>query len=197
MHNVEHTDWNTYMNAWQTTPPWTRIDLPKEACVSLHAILLALDVEHAIRYKPTPSATHCNSFVSDVSRAAGQEIPHTIDTQTGDPVDPGTRNSRETRANDMVRWLSNPKRGWVQVPRGMAVDKAGEGYLVVVGWDSKSIQPGHIAVLLPEGTIAQAGAKNFVGRTVEQGFGNLPVKYFVSPRPAWPQQAQPMVTASK
>lgn len=177
------------MTAWKTTPPWQSIDLPPALTKTLHTIVGALDVENALRYRQKPGATYCNIFVSDVTRAAGQEVPHVISTITGEAAELGSRNSREMRANDMVRWLADLKHGWREASRADAFDSARDGWLVVVCWDSQSIKPGHIAILLPEGTIAQAGAKNFVGGTVAQGFGNLPVRYFVSPKQAFkPQQ---------
>jgi hypothetical protein len=61
----------------------------------------------------------------------------------------------------------------------VATDAAARGHLVVVGWDSKGKGSGHVAILLPEGPIAQAGRKNFVGRTVAEGFGKYPVRFFI------------------
>ena len=179
------------MQPWKTTPPWLPIELPEANRRDLHSVVAALDVENALRYKPKASATYCNIFVSDVTGAAGYAIPHWADTHTGEAVEPGSRNSREQRANDMVRWLHNPRHGWTQISRPDAHLIAATGGLVVLGWDSQSARPGHIAIMLPEGTIAQAGAQNFVGGTIAKGFGELPVKFFCSPKKPWPAPQAP------
>ncbi|MFT3866833.1 MAG: hypothetical protein QM729_21430 [Solirubrobacterales bacterium] len=134
-------------------------------------ICLALDPEHNPRYLRNQQGrgeTYCNIFASDVCDLFGVPPSHT---------QPGY----ELNANGMVRWLtdSGPEFGWVAGDAKTAQDAAARGHLVLLGYDSKSSKPGHIAVLLPEGTLAQAGAKNGMGLTVASIFGRLPTQYFI------------------
>jgi hypothetical protein len=159
---------------WKNTPPWLPVNLPPSARVDLHSIVAALDPEGALRYRKQGSTTFCNIFTWDVSRAAGDEIPHWYDEQTGAPLEVG--NGIEMHANRQVEWLD---KNWTPMPEAAARDAAATGYLVICGWRNPG-GIGHVSVLLPEGTTAQAGGTNFVGKPVSAGFGKLPVRFFVS-----------------
>lgn len=165
---------------WGNIPPWLPVDLPDSRKQTLHDIITALDVEKALRYAPRGD-TYCNIFVWDVSRAAGCEIPHWYDLQTGQYREVG--HGIEMHANRMVDWL---KGNWAEMVRDAAFDAAAAGYLVVCGWRNPG-GIGHVAVLLPEGTIAQAGASNFVGKPINHGFGKYPVRFFASPKRLFPK----------
>lgn len=167
---------------WQGTPPWKPIDIPAsklpQGDKKLRQVLAELDVENSHRYRATKSDTFCNIFVWDFTRAMGCEVPHWVRadgrvTQVG--------KGKELNANGVVRWLAThgAREGWVQADRKTATDAAARGHVVVVGWDSGKATPGHVAVMLPEGTIAQAGASNFVGKTVRSGFGDREVTFFI------------------
>lgn len=168
---------------FKNTPPWKSIKIATarlpQTPDKLHAVVKELDVENAARYKRSAYGTYCNIFVSDVLDAFGVAPSHWVNPD-GSPAPTGT--GRELNANGMVEWFQEhgEKYGWVQSPdRASAIDAAQRGHLVLVMWHSGSGKPGHIAVLLPEGTIAQAGAENFVGGTIRKGFGNLPVEFWV------------------
>ncbi len=167
---------------WQTTPAWVPIDVPSAKLPigpqKYRAVLKDLQVEKSPRYKPTASATYCNIFLWDYTRAMGCEIPHWVDAD-GNPTDPNK--GRELSANATVAWLDKQgaQRGWIGADRRTAFDAAERGHVVVLGWHSGSAKSGHVAVLLPEGTVAQAGRRNFVGETVERAFGKLPVRYWI------------------
>ncbi len=138
-----------------------------------------LDVEHSPRYKAAAGKTYCNIFVSDFLDAMGLPPTH-------------VEGGQELNANMMIEWLSSPKgagTGWVEADRKTALDAASRGHVVLVTYFNRNInpltnkqRPGHIAVVLAEGTIAQAGRTNFVGKTVREGFGALPVQFFVQMR---------------
>lgn len=181
---------------FKNTPPWKSIkppsgDLPAHPG-KLRMVVDELDVEHAPRYQPTASATFCNIFVSDVLQAMGLQPGHWCDAD-GEPADDGQPDTYEMNANRMARWfkLHGPRNGWEEAERGVASDAAARGHVVVVVWDSQHMRkPGHIAVMLPEGTIAQAGRQNFVGKTIREGFGQLTPRFYVHV-PSGPHSAAP------
>lgn len=170
------------MSSWFAVDPWKPIDVPASKLPhtpdKLRAVLRDLAVEKSQRYKAREGQTWCNIFLWDVCRAMGCEIPHWVD-KDGNRADVGK--GRELSANGMVRWLDEhgARHGWVDADRETAMDAAARGHVVVLGWDSKSAKSGHVAVMLPEGTIAQAGRRNFVGETISQGFGALPVRFWI------------------
>lgn len=167
---------------FRSTPPWQNIKPPAGELPAhpgkLRAVIEELDVANAPRYRPGPGVTWCNIFVTDVITAMGFEPGHWVQAD-GTPAPVGS--GKELNANGLVRWLIEygPVKGWIEADKATATDAAARGHLVVVGYDSKSNKPGHVAVMLHEGTIAQAGRRNFVGETVRSGFGALPVRYFV------------------
>lgn len=167
---------------WQNEPPWRPVDIPAsklpQGDSKLRQVLAELNVEESPRYKAADGKTYCNIFVWDFTRAMGREVPHWVRTD-GRVTQAGS--GKELNANGMVRWLATrgPAEGWILADRKTATDAAARGHTVVVGWDSGNATPGHIAIMLPEGTIAQAGKHNFVGKTVREGFGDRPVVYFI------------------
>lgn len=170
---------------WLTTPAWVPIDVPS-AKLPLgpdkhRHVLKDLQVEKSNRYKARDGQTWCNIFLWDYTRAMGCEIPHWVNPD-GSPAE--VSKGRELNANGIVSWLNQhgPRYGWVNADRRTAFDAAERGHVVALGWHSGSGKPGHVAVLLPEGTIAQAGRRNFVGETIEQGFGKLPVQFWIQSR---------------
>lgn len=183
MHS-EYVRWRQNLNneSWKQMPPWQPIDIPSTKLASgdpkIRKVLEELDPGNAPRYKRTANGTTCNIFVWDYTRAMGCEIPHWV-TSTGDAAPVGK--GRELNANGIVRWLAKhgPPRGWIEADRQTAMDAAARGHTVVVGWDSQSSAPGHVAILLPEGTIAQTGAKNFIGRSIREGFGTRAVVFYI------------------
>ena len=172
---------------WLSVPAWVPIDIPSAKLTlgpeKYRHVLRDLQVEKSPRYKARDGLTYCNIFLWDYTRAMGCEIPHWT-FKDGSDATPGAQGALELNANRTIDWLDKhgPNEGWVDADRQTAFDAASRGHVVVVGWHSKSPKPGHVAVLLPEGTIAQAGRRNFVGETIEQGFGKLPVRYWVQAR---------------
>lgn len=173
------------MSRWMTTPAWVPVDIPSAKLPHSHdklrKVVDELNVEKSNRYKRRDGQTFCNIFVWDVTRAMGCEIPHWVNDD-GSPASVGK--GRELNANGIVRWMDTqgPANGWVDADRKTSMDAAARGHVVVLGWDSKSAKPGHVAVMLAEGTIAQAGARNFVGETISQGFGKLKPRFWIQAR---------------
>ena len=97
---------------------------------------------------------------------------------------------RELSANAMIEWLAKNGHGygWTRVNEEEALKYAKDGKFVMVTWHSGSPKPGHVAVLLEDGSIAQAGGgMPFVGQSVNTGFGRLPVGYWAYVEPVKPQ----------
>jgi len=167
---------------YKTTPPWLPIETPSAKLSpsgsKLRAVIAELDVENAPRYRRAGSATWCNIFVTDVLTQMGLQPGHWM-RKDGAPAQVGK--GQEMNANAIVRWLEKhgPRFGWQEADRESAQAAAERGHVVVVGWDSGTSYPGHVAILLAEGTIAQAGSRNFVGETIRAGFGDKPVRFFV------------------
>lgn len=172
--------------SYQDAPPWQDIDIPAADMApgpaKLREVIKQLDVVKSKRYQPGAGKTYCNIFVTDVCRAMGFAPGHWVNT-SGDPDVQSTKNM-ELSANHLVEWLHHhgERYGWLPSERDAALDAAERGHLVIVAWKNPSGKSGHVAILLPEGTIAQAGKKNFVGYTIREGFGTLPVEYFIQLR---------------
>lgn len=151
----------------------------------LHKVIAELDVEHSPRYRSDGRRTWCNVFVTDVLDAHNLQPSHWMAADGGPASKDPTVVNVELNANQLLRWMAGhgDKFGWVPAERAVAFDAAARGHLVVVGWDSGQLgKAGHVAILLPEGTIAQAGRTNFVGKTIREGFGALPVQFWVQVR---------------
>lgn len=171
-------------SSWTLVPPWRPINTPSASLPlgadKMRRVVDELQVETAQRYKADSKRTWCNIFVWDVTRQMGCEIPHWV--KDGAASDPGQ--GSELTANGINKWLKKfgPANGWHQADRLTALDAASRGHVVVASYNSQSSSSGHIAIVLPEGTIAQAGRENFVGKTIREGFGSLPVEFFVQVR---------------
>lgn len=172
--------------SYKNEPPWRPIVLPQSklptSADKLRIIIDALDVEHAARYRPSSYGTYCNIFAQDVISNMGYHPGHWVRPEDGGPAEVGK--GQELSANLMARWFEEfgAAQNWVLADRKTAMDAAARGHLVVVIWDSQGEGPGHVAILLREGTIAQAGRTNFVGRTIREGFGDRPVKFWIQAR---------------
>lgn len=113
--------------------------------------------------------TFCNVFTADVAEAMGVLLPR-------------------KRANEQIAWLAGAgvTEKWELVPAHAAKACADQGMLAIATWYNRNGPTGHVAPLEPSmgrpGVwIANVGAINFLRGTVEQGFGTLPVSYFVHP----------------
>jgi hypothetical protein len=128
--------------------------------------------------------TWCNIFFTDVVQRLKLSGPyHWVDVK-GNPLNfmPGTAvKGYELSANKLIDWFRKYGHGygWVKVDKKTALQLAQQGNLVAVtyhaGIDSAS---GHIAVLLDDGTIAQAGRSVFIGKSIEHGFGTKTVEFW-------------------
>lgn len=149
------------------------VQCPRSAALT-HILVRQFSVDRNVRYaKTTDGRTWCNIFVSDVTASMGCEIPHWV-TAAGRPTTHTDKDNqaRELTANQMQDWLleMGAKFGWRQVPHGEAIQRADAGFPTVASWKNPK-GPGHIAMVMPGGQIAQAGAVNFSLGQLEYGFG--------------------------
>jgi hypothetical protein len=120
-----------------------------------------------IRYQPSEGNTWCSLFLWDVTRAFACEIPHWWI-------------GKEQTANMMIQWLDNegPNYGWQKLPDlHTAQAMVQQGMPVVIMYNNPGFH-GHCGILLPDGTLAQAGLTCFFGKPITQGFGNLPILFY-------------------
>ena len=171
--------------AWLMQPPWLPVSPPltgSEDNRSAHHLVdvaAQFDVTQAPRYQPMGQRTWCKTYLWDVLSAlgCGDVAAHWVD-RAGAPVAPGK--GMETRANDVVMRLRRQLYGWRHADEDAAYAHADSGRPAVAGWYNRA-GPGHVAIVLPGRVIAQAGATNFFGRPVANGFGAKPVSFFVHP----------------
>jgi hypothetical protein len=174
--------------AWLEQPPWMPVDAPikgDEDNRSAHLLVdiaAQFDVLRAPRYAAKDGRTWCKTYLWDVLSAlgCGEVAAHWVDS-SGVPVKPKAPGSRETRANEVVMRLGRNLYSWRAAEKLDAFQAAESGRPVVAGWFNKGAGSGHVALVLPGGTIAQAGATNLFGAPVSRGFGDLAVSFFVHP----------------
>lgn len=153
---------------------WEPVDAPlrygpdERSPQNLRNVCAQFEVLKNPRYARTPSATWCNIYLWDCTRALGCEIPHWID----DPPKP----RRELSANGTVEWLEMLGHlfGWREVDEMRAVERADLGMPTVAVWHNPKGH-GHVAMMLPSvhggARVAQAGGKNLFDAPLAIGFG--------------------------
>lgn len=116
---------------------------------------------------PAPAGgTWCNKFIAWVTAELGAPVPY---GEYGTP------------ANAMLAWLEAGNSGWRRATREEAARYTIHGRLALVGYFNPE-GPGHIALVLPHGEplrIAQAGRSCFNDGPLSDGFGSLPVTFYV------------------
>lgn len=145
-------------------------------------------VAHNSRYKSDSNGTYCNIFVWDVTRAMNCEIPHWVD-RLGDSAAPHSSHANEININAGMDWMLHfgiIKHGWQAASAKAAQNHANLGKPAVAMYKNPSpTHHGHTAVIRP-GSInsrgpasAQAGSINFNSGHIQDGFGGLPIHYFI------------------
>ena len=161
--------------AWLTKDQWRPVKAPLRGSPTARSGAVLLDVlaqfrvTEAARYRPTGRDTWCNIYVWDSTLALGCEVPHWYDVNTGDPAPMGKGN--EMSANVMCDWLADKRHGWLPLSRADAVARASFGFPVVLAWKNPGRGASHVAMLLPDGSIAQAGRTCLWQAPVAHGFG--------------------------
>lgn len=157
---------------------WVAVDAPltnapgDRSPERLRAVLAQFGVLTSARYRPRAPLTWCNIFAWDATRALGCEIPHFVGERP---------HRRELNANGICEWLvtAGPQHGWREVSVRAAEMEAAQGHPVVLAWRSPDPRKsGHVAMMLPGGTIAQAGKRNLFDAPVEAGFGRHAPRFF-------------------
>ena len=171
--------------AWSVKPPWLPVDAPVQGVPGIRTpeayldVCKQFDVEKNPRYAPKAGKTYCNIYVWDCTKALGCEIPHWFHPVTGQPT--AVSAGAEMRANDMFGWLTvhGSEAGWSPMSPLDASWRANRGDPTVILWrNPRGI--GHVAMLLPDDLIAQAGGTNLWRARVEEGFGTSHPLHFFS-----------------
>lgn len=164
------------MSNLQNPKQWEPTDAPvknapgERSPGALRAVLAQFDVAKNPRYQRTPTSTFCNIFAWDATRALGCEIPHWVESPR-----------HELNVNATVEWLEivGPEAGWKELDKLDATLCASTGRPTVAIWKNPTGKSGHIAMLLPTGRIAQAGAQCLFDVPLAQGFGVVkPIRFF-------------------
>lgn len=157
-----------------TTPSIVNVE-GERSPEALRAVIDQFDVVNSERYRPgRNNTTYCNIFVWDVTSALGCEIPHYVDSLTGEPrTYPDITGAYELDANGVYDWLLDhgQEYGWREVTAEEAQNSANEGYPVVAAMSKKSTNGvGHVQIVCPSEdgtynstlgpTVAQAGSTN-------------------------------------
>ena len=116
------------------------------------------------RYIPKPwygsngrNATFCNFFVKDVTDKMGVGIQYTT-------------------ANEIIRGLMKQPAGWRMVSAAEAKQAASRGEPTIVGWinppdpSTGKNRSGHVAMLRPNGNLANVGSSNYLNVSIGGGF---------------------------
>lgn len=161
------------LSDWRDVRPWLPLRAPRQSKPPRRAdeyveVCRQFDVVRTARYQPKGKTTWCNVYVWDCTSALGCEVPHWYDANTLKPGVVGR--ATEMTANAMCEYLRAGAGGWRTVSRDGALESAALGEPTIVAWENYG-GPGHVAMLLPGGLIAQAGAANLWLAPIEAGFG--------------------------
>jgi hypothetical protein len=161
---------------------------------NLRRVLDQFGVETSARYTPYRGGnTYCNIYVWDATSALGCEVPHYVDSVTGEPRSyPNVTGAYELDANGVHDWLvgRGAEYGWREVSASEAQALANEGY-PVVGARKKSGGIGHVGMVCPSKepydpsrgpSMTQAGSQNsnYIYQSDVYGASSMgQVRYFV------------------
>jgi hypothetical protein len=177
--------------AWLYVEPPFKNDEDHRLPANYIAVAQQFRVLDAKRYEPHfekgEHVTYCNIFFSDVMTAMHTPPSHWVSLTTGENMPVG-KPAEELRLSknhpaDLIGWLRRwgPQNRWRQATWQEAVTNADLGRPSCITYEAPIGRTGHVAVLLPGGVIAQAGAHNLWRSTVAAGFGNLPLEYWIHP----------------
>ena len=128
------------------------------------------------------AATFCNFFVTDATSELGVGLPVSEGGRAllaNEMVDYFETGKLPDQGFDKFKNTNNNNQSWRALSEADAKAAAARGVPVVVGWKNKPGRPGHVAMMRPNGNIANVGKTNFQNGPVNAGFGNKQVKYYV------------------
>jgi hypothetical protein len=178
---------------WKPTTPAITNSADNRSPEHLRAVIDQFNVETAERYRPYRDGyTYCNIFVWDVTSALGAEIPHYVDSNTGElRTYPDTDATTALGATATERWLDShgADYGWTEASpeQAQAFANAGKPAVTTAG------SLGHVQVVCPSEdggydsvrgvTIAQAGSEVYNYTYISNIYGaatlNSRIRYWV------------------
>lgn len=183
-------------NSWVASNASLKNAPGQRSAQAYRSVINQFDVENNERYRVNKQGigdTYCNIFTWDVTRAMGAEVPHFIETSTGNPVSSGGDGITELNANSVNDWLNThgSRYGWTKVSAEEAQYYANNGMPAITSWKNPNGH-GHLQMVSPSEdgaynssrgvTIAQAGRqlKNYDYIDTVYGKNSLSkVEYFV------------------
>lgn len=176
---------------WQDLKVAVSHNTPRDAATYLLKSYLPRYVpEYVVIDGKRKKLTACNIFFTDVVQQLKLTGPYHWIDKKGNPLRYSSTShvkGSELSANAMIDWfrVHGESYQWERTTRYEAEQQALKGLLAAVTYYAVPVineppKSGHIAVLLEDGTIAQAGAGfPFVGKELAEGFGKLPVEFWV------------------
>ena len=128
------------------------------------------------------AATFCNFFVQDATSELGVGLPVSDSGRAllaNEMVDYFETGKLPDQGFEKFKNTNNNNQSWKALSEADAKAAAARGVPVVVGWKNRPGRPGHVAMMRPNGNIANVGKTNFQNGPVSAGFGKKQVKYYV------------------
>jgi hypothetical protein len=159
----DRTDARAFPLGEADAPAWPAEGTAAERAAALRAIVDWLDVERSARYAAAGASTYCNIYACDVCYLARAYLPRVwwspaalAAVAAGATVAPRYGESLlELNANSLFAWLRGfgGGYGWRRLFDADALQReANDGHVgVIVAERTELNQPGHIAVVVPEG----------------------------------------------
>jgi len=150
------------------------------------AVLEQFGFDSAPRYQPTNGATYCATAAEDAAAACGVVLPkvYGANCHVGKPINGDGSPFCYLQANDLQDWLASIDgsgvggHGWVEAESlADAQAKASLGYPTLATYKNPAGH-GHIAFIMSDGTLAQAGAKCGYHIPFGEVFGALPARFW-------------------
>lgn len=167
-------DANYPFSASKVVTPQVTSDEENRSAETYRAVIDQFSVTTNPRYmvnKKGQDDTYCNIFLWDVTLAMGAEIPHYVDSATGQArAYPDVQGARELTANATYDWLAQHGEayGWRRATAEEAQQMANEGKPAITIWKNPGGH-GHAQIVCPSEdgvydpergvTVAQAGSK--------------------------------------
>jgi hypothetical protein len=136
----------------------------------------------APRYQPDAEGTYCATALEDGAPALGVILPKVYGANgcVGKPIGGTGSPFNYLQANDLTDWLAsidgsgNGGHGWKETSLAGAQSQAALGRPTILTYKNPDpTKHGHVAWMMSDGTLAQAGATCGYHIAIDQAFGNL------------------------